>query len=160
MTSRLILNQNIHIVLTEFQEFVKEGYRFTPKSDLFTSMNGLHELYLYKTDVEVEVLTHEDAVERVVISDHDKTKFLSQLQQHIVSGYAIDFDSLYYDSYGSKRVQVFNPEHPNNIQYTKESLYELPYEEIKVIGRLRGCFNRNKDVMIAGILKYEAEKLK
>jgi hypothetical protein len=157
---KLILNNNIYVVLQEFQEAIHNGYRFTPKSDLFTSVSGLHELQLFKQDVEVNVLSHEDAIEKVLIDNHDKNKFLCSLQQHILSGYAIDFDSLYWDSYGGKRVVVVNPEHPNNVRYTKEDLYELPYDEIKIIGRLRGCFNRNKDVMIAGILKYEQEKTK
>lgn len=153
--SKLILNQNIHVVLQEFQEAIREGYRFTPKSDLFTSMSGLNELYLYKSDVEVVVLTHEDAFEKAVVEDYNKQKVLLAVQQLVLSGYEIKPESVLWDSLGTKRIVMFNVEHPNNKVFTKEELEDMDYEELKQIARLRNAFNRSRSVMAAGVLKYQ-----
>lgn len=160
MSNKLLLNTNINVILGDFESALKVGYRFVPgRSDLFTSISGLHEMTLYKQNIEVQLLSYEDAFETVVIENYDKTKVLCQLQQYVLSGYQIQPDKTLWFDLGSKRVVVHNPEHPSARTYTKEELYDMPYEELKVIGRLRNCFNRGKDVMIAGILKYDEDKL-
>ena len=157
MTSKLILNTNIHTILAEFQEAIREGYRFTPKSDLFTSMSGLHELYLYKSDIEVAVLTHEDAFEKVVVEDYNKQKVLLAIQQLVLSGYEIKPESVLWDSLGTKRVVMFSVQHPNNKVYTKGELEDMDYEGLKQVGRLRNAFNRSRAVMQEQILRYQQD---
>ena len=153
---KLILSNNIFVVLAEFQEAVKDGYHFVPnKSLLSTSLSGLYELEVHKQEQQFPVIGFEDAFESVLVNEYDSTQFLLQVQKFVASGYELDFNTLYYDSCGSKSVKLFHAAHPNNIMYDKETLNELPYEELKVIGKLRKCFNRSRDVLINNILKYE-----
>ena len=156
MSSKLLLNTNIHVILSDFESALKVGYRFVPgRSDLFTSISGLHEMTLYKQNIEVQLLSYEDAFETVVIENYDKTKVLCQLQQYILSGYQIQPDKTLWFDLGSKRIVVHNPEHPNCKIYTKEDLENMDYEELKRIGRLRNAFNRGRGVMVEQILRYQ-----
>ena len=156
MNTKLLLNTNVHVLLQDFQSCVQNNYYFIPDSSLLSvSISGLYELEMHKQEIVFPVLGFEDAFESVVVNEYDSTQFLLQVQKFVASGYELDFNTLYYDSCGSKSVKLFHAAHPNNIVYDKETLNELPYEELKVIGKLRKCFNRSRDVLINNILKYE-----
>ena len=159
MNTKLLLNTNVHVLLQDFQSCVQNNYYFIPdRSLLSVSISGLYELELHKQEIVFPVIGFEDAFESVLVNEYDSTQFLLQVQKFVASGYELDFNTLYYDSYGSKSVKLFHAAHPNNIVYTKEELIDLPYEELKVVGRLRGAFNRSRDVIVNNILKYEENR--
>ena len=157
---KVILDTNPVVAFRDVQEAFKEGYRFvSERSDVAESYtDGMLEIDLYKQDVEVEQITFEDALDVVHISEYDKIKFILKLQSFILSGWELDLDSIDYAKVGSKRCKVVHPEHPASKIYTKDELYDMPYEELKQVGRIRNSFNRGRDVMINNILKFQSER--
>ena len=152
---KLILSNNIHVILKEYESALNQGFRFIPeRSNLHMSPTGLYELELYKQDIEIQEVTFESDPETVVVSDYDKNKLLIGLQKYLVNGYTIT-DIQWVSEITLKSVKVYNELHPNTRQYSKEELTEMSYEDLKQVGKLRNCFNRSRDVMTNGILKYQ-----
>ena len=159
MSKKLILNTNHIVILQDFEKAVLAGYLFVPgRSDLFIRPTGLMELELFKQELEIPKLGYEDALDVVFVATHDKTDFLLQLQKYILSGWRINLDSIYFDIIGTKSCKLVHPEHPAAILYDKETLDNLDYEELKRIGRIKGCFNRSRAVMTEQILRYQEKK--
>ena len=113
------------------------------------------ELELFNQKLEIQKLSFEDALDVVTVATHDKTDFLLQLQKYILSGWRIDLNSVYFDVIGTKSCKLVHPEHPVSRVYTKEELDEMDFEELKAISRLRGCFNRQRSVLISNVLKFQ-----
>lgn len=159
MTSKLILSTNHVVMLQEFEKAVLQGYLFVPgRSDLAIHPTGLMELELFKQELEIQKLSFEDALDITFVTTHDKTDFLLQVQKHILSGWRIDLNSIYFDIIGTKSCKLVHPDHPVSKVYSKEELDNLDFEELKVISRLRGCFNRQRSVLIANVLKFQESK--
>ena len=159
MSSKLILNTNPVVVLQEFEKAVKAGYMFVPgRSDLFIHSTGLMELELHRQELEIPKLGFEDALDKVVVNSHDKTDFLLQLQKYILSGWELHLRTVYFDTIGSKSVRLVHPEHPASKVYSKEELNEMPYDELKQVGRIRKVFNKSRDVMTNQILKFQESR--
>lgn len=156
---KLLLNTNIHIVLRDYELALKSDYRFVPgRSNLHMSPTGLYELKLYKQDIEIQEVTFESDPETVVVSDYDKNKLLIGLQKYLVNGYTI-IAIEWIGETTKKSLILYNALHPNTRKYFKEELTEMSYEDLKQIGKLRNCFNRSRDVMTNGILKYQGSDL-
>ena len=156
MSSKLILNTNVVVVMQEFEKAVKAGYLFVPgRSDLFIHATGVMELNLYEQELEIPKVSFEEALDKLVISSHDKTDFLLQLQKYILSGWNINLNSIYFDLIGSKVAMLVHPEHPVSRVYSKEELQGMDYEELKRIAKLRNCFNKSRDVMVAKVLQFQ-----
>lgn len=156
---KLLLNTNHVVILQEFEKAVLAGYLFVPgRSDLAIHPTGLMELELYKQELEIPKLSYEDALDVVIVATHNKTDFLLQLQKYILSGWRINLNSVYFDVIGTKSCKLVHPEHPVSRVYTKEELDQMPYEELKYVGRLRNCFNRGRDVMVSNILKFQESR--
>ena len=159
MSKKLILNTNHIVVLQEFEKAVLAGYLFVPgRSDLFIHPTGLMELELFKQELEIPKLSFEDALDVVTLVHHDKTSLMLDLQKYILSGWRIDLKNVHFDVVGSKICKLIHPEHPAAIVYDKETLDNLDYEELKRIGRIKGCFNRSRAVMTEQILRYQEKK--
>ena len=153
---KLLLNTNHIVILQEFEKAVLQGYLFVPgRSDLAIHPTGLMELELFKQELDIPKLGFEDALDVVVVATHDKTDFLLQIQKYVVSGWRINLNSIYFDVIGTKSCKLVHPEHPVSKVYSKEELDNLDFEELKVISRLRGCFNRQRSVLIANVLKFQ-----
>ena len=153
---KLLLNTNHVVILQEFEKAVLQGYLFVPgRSDLFIHPTGLMELELYNQQLEIPKLSFEDALDVVTVATHDKTFFLLELQKYILSGWRINLNSIYFDIIGTKSCKLVHPEHPVSRVYTKEELDEMDFEELKAISRLRGCFNRQRSVLISNVLKFQ-----
>ena len=151
-----ILNNNIVLVIKEFEESLKDGWRFVPnKSDLFSSMMGLKELSLYKEDVEIHLYSVEDVLDIAYVESYDKMNFFTCLQKLILSGWEVDLESIIWDDIGTKRVKVKHPNHPASKLYSKEELQEMDFESLKQIAKIRGCFNRQRSVLITNVLKFQ-----
>lgn len=152
---KLLLNTNIYVVLKEYESALNQGFRFIPgRSNLHVSPTGLYELELFKQDIEIQEVTFESDPETVVVSDYDKNKVLISLQKYLVNGYTIA-DIQWFSEITLKSVRAYNELHPNTRKYSKEELTEMSYEDLKQVGKLRNCFNRSRDVMTNGILKYQ-----
>lgn len=159
MSSKLILNTNVVVVMQEFEKAVKSGYYFVPgRSDLFIHSTGLMELTVYKQDIEIPTITVEDALDRVIIQTHDKTQYLLDVQRYVVNGWGVELNTVYFDMIGSKVCRLFHPEHPASKVYSKEELNEMSWEELKAIAKIRNCFNRGKEVCVNNILKFQEER--
>ncbi len=154
---KTILKSNPIVLFREMQQAIKDGWRLKPNASFFNNY-PLYEITLFKEDVNVKPVLEDEATETAIITDYDANKILFHVQRFIVSGYDIDLNSIVWDDVGSKRMKLFKASHPNNKIYTKEQLSEMDYEELKKIGRLRDCFNRSREVMTTGILKYQANK--
>lgn len=153
---KLLLNTNHIVILQEFEKAVLQGYLFVPgRSDLFIQPSGLMELELYKQELEVPKLSFEDALDVVIVTTHDKTVFMLELQKYILSGWRIDLKSVYFDVIGSKLCKLIHPEHPVSRNYEKEELQEMDYEELKRIAKLRNCFVKSRDVMVTKVLQFQ-----
>ena len=76
-------------------------------------------------------------------------------KKYVVSGWRIDLNSVYFDVIGTKSCKLVHPEHPVSKVYSKEELDEMDFEELKAISRLRGCFNRQRSVLISNVLKFQ-----
>lgn len=156
---KLLLNTNHIVILQEFEKAVLQGYLFVPgRSDLAIHPTGLMELELFKQQLEIPKLSFEDALDVVFVATHDKTDFLLQLQKYILSGWRINLNSVYFDVIGTKSCKLVHPEHPVSRVYTKEELDEMDFEELKAISRLRGCFNRQRSVLISNVLKFQEDR--
>lgn len=154
---KAILESNPIIVLKQMQEAIKDGWRLKPNASFLVNYPR-YELLMFKEDVDVKNVLENEAPETVYLADYDVNKLLFAAQRFIVSGYDIDLQNVFWDDIGTKRLKLFKADHPNNIIYTKEQLDQMSYEELKQIGRLRDAFNRSRDVMITGILKYQEGK--
>lgn len=154
-----ILNNNIVLVIKEFEESLKDGWRFVPnKSDLFSSMMGLKELSLYKEEVEINLYSVEDVLDVAYVESYDKVNFFISLQKLILSGWEVDLESIIWCDIGTKRVKVKHPDHPASKIYSKEELQEMDFESLKQIAKIRGCFNRQRSVCVQNILKFQDNK--
>ena len=159
MTSKIILNTNAVIALRDVQEAIKQGYRFVSgRSDITEWHTGMIEIDLYKQEIEVPEITFEQELDIVYVSEYDKLKFILRIQALVLSGWEIDLNSINYSITGSKICKLVHPEHPVSRIYTKEELDEMPYEELKYVGRLRNCFNRGRDIMVNNILKFQESR--
>lgn len=153
---KLLLNTNHVVILQEFEKAVLAGYLFVPgRSDLFIHPTGLLEVELYKQELEIPKVNFEDDLDIVFVATHDKTILLLELQKYILSGWQIDLNSVYFDAIGTKSCKLVHLEHPVSRVYTKEELDEMDFEELKAISRLRGCFNRQRSVLISNVLKFQ-----
>lgn len=153
---KMLLNTNHIVILQEFEKAVLQGYLFVPgRSDLSIHPTGLMELELFKQELEIPKLSFEDALDVVVVATHDKTFFLLEIQKYILSGWQIDLNSVYFDAIGTKSCKLVHPEHPVSVQYTKEELDEMSWDEIKVVGKLRQVFNKNRTVMTEQIVRFQ-----
>lgn len=156
---KLLLNTNHIVILQEFEKAVLQGYLFVPgRSDLSIHPTGLMELELFKQQLEIPKLGYEDALDVVTVATHDKTLFLLEVQKYILSGWRINLNSVYFDVIGTKSCKLVHPEHPVSRVYTKEELDEMDFEELKAISRLRGCFNRQRSVLISNVLKFQEDR--
>lgn len=158
MTSKILLQTNPVQLMADFQSALQHGYRFVPaRSQLFEHVGGLLELDLFKQDIEIPEIKFEDMLGDVWVVDYDKTKLLLQLQSLIVNEFEIDLNSVSYDIVGTKRCRLVRKNHPSLKKYTKEELDNMSWDEVKYIGRMRQVFNRNRDIMITQILKFQQE---
>lgn len=156
MTSKILLQTNPVQLMADFQSALQHGYRFvSARSQLFEHVGGLLELDLYKQDVEIPEIKFEDMLGDVWVVDYDKTKFLLEVQALVVNEYEIDLNSISYDIVGTKRCRLIRKNHPSLMKYSKEELDEMDFEELKAISRLRGCFNRQRSVLISNVLKFQ-----
>ena len=156
---KLILNTNYVVVLQDFEKAVLAGYYFVPgSSDLVIHPTGLLEVELYKQELEIPKVGFDDALDIVLVSTHDKTLFMLEIQKYIASGWRIDLNSIYFDAIGSKTCKLIHPEHPVSKVYTKEELDTLDFEELKSISRLRGCFNRQRSVLVSNVLNFQKDR--
>lgn len=153
---KLILNTNPVVIIQEFEKAVLAGYYFVPgRSDLFVHPSGLMELELYKQELSIPKVEFEDALDIVILSTHDKTSFLLEIQKYVLSGWQVNLNSVYFDVIGSKICKLLHPEHPVSVNYTKEQLQEMDYEELKRVAKLRNCFVKSRDVMVNKILQFQ-----
>lgn len=154
---KTILESNPIVLFREMQQAIKDGWRLKPNASFFNNY-PLYEISMFKEDVNVKRVLEDEATETAIIADYDANKILFLAQRFIVSGYDIDLASIVWDDVGGKRMKLFKASHPNNIIYSREALDEMPYEELKQVGRLRNAFNRSRETMILGILKYQENK--
>lgn len=153
---KTLINTNPVTIFRDVQEALKQGYRFVSgRSDVTEWHTGMLEIDLYRQDVEVPLITFENELDVVCVSEYDKLKFILRLQALILSGWEIDLNSINYNITGSKVCKLVHPEHPVSIQYTKEELQEMPYEELKQIAKLRNCFNKSRDVCVTKIIQFQ-----
>lgn len=156
---KTILNSNIVTVLKEFQEAVREGYRLEPNKSFLCNVGMLYELHVFNnTDIQVKLISETEALDTVVICDHDPMKVFFAVQQYVVSDYEIDLNSVLWLPTGTKSVKMVKASHPATKVFSKEELESMPYEEIKEAARYRNCFNRSKEQMIRNILKFQEER--
>lgn len=156
---KLIIDRNPVIVLREFEDAVKQGYLFVVgRSDLFVEVSGLMQIDLYKQQIESPEITFEQELDIVYVSEYDKLKFILRIQALVLSGWEIDLNSINYSITGSKICKLVHPEHPVSKVYSKEDLDQMDFEELKAISRLRGCFNRQRSVLIANVLKFQEDR--
>lgn len=159
MSKKMLLNTNPVVILAEFEKAVLHDYLFVPgRSDLFISPSGLIELELFRQEMAIPKVTFEDALDVITLVHHDKTSLMLDLQKYILSGWRVDLKSVYYDVVGSKICKLVHPEHPVSKVYSKEELDQMDFEELKAISRLRGCFNRQRSVLIANVLKFQEDR--
>ena len=145
-------------MIKDFEQALVHGYRFVPgSSDLTEFPSGLLEVQLYKQDIVVDQINFEDELGIVYLADYDKIKFMLALQRYILNGYQVELNSVAYDIIGTKRCKLIRPDHPSLVLYTKEQLDSMDFEELKVISRIRKCFNKSRAVLINNVLKFQQD---
>jgi len=153
---KLIIGSNPVNVFSEFENAIKQGYRFIDKkSDITEWSTGMLQLDVYSVE-QLDTIDYNKEV-TVVISERDKYDFVKKFQQFVVQGYSPDYDSLNYNFMNFKTCEFVNLDHPSNIKYTREQLENMSYEELKEVGKSLDCFNRSREVMTQAILKTNGE---
>ena len=156
---KTLINTNPVTIFRDVQEAFKQGYRFVSgRSGITEWHTGMLEIDLYKQEVEVPEITFEQELDIVYVSEYDKLKFILRIQALVLNGWEIDLNSIDYTITGSKRCKLAHPEHPVSKVYSKEELDQMDFEELKAISRLRGCFNRQRSVLIANVLKFQEDR--
>lgn len=154
--NKLLLNNNPVIVLRDFENAIKAGYRFVEGRSNLSEVSGLYELTVYKQDIEIPYISLEDALDRVTVQYYNKNEFLMEIQTYVANGWEIDLNSVVF--LNLKVCKLVHPEHPASKVYSKEELNEMPWEELKAIAKIRNCFNRGKEVCVNNILKFQEER--
>ena len=156
--TKTLLNYNPVVLIKDFEQALLHDYRFVPgSSDLTEFPSGLLEVQLYKQDIVVDQINFEDELGIVYLADYDKIKFMIALQRYVLNGYQVELDSVAYDIIGTKRCKLIRPDHPSLVLYTKEQLDSMDFEELKVISRIRKCFNKSRAVLINNVLKFQQD---
>jgi len=155
---KTLINNNVVVILRDVQEALKQGYRFVSgRSDLVEWPTGMLEIDLYKQEIEIPEINFEDELGIVYLADYDKIKFMIALQRYILNGYQVELDSVAYDIIGTKRCKLIRPDHPSLVLYSKEELESMDYEALKVIARIRQCFNKTRAILINNVLKFQQD---
>lgn len=153
---KLIIGSNPVNVFSEFENAIKQGYRFVEnKSDVTEWSTGMLQLDVYSVD-QLDTVDYNKEV-TVFISERDKYDFVKKFQQLVIQGYSPDYGSLNYNFMHFKTCEFVNLDHPSNIKYTREQLENMSYEELKEVGKSLDCFNRSREVMTQAILKTNGE---
>ncbi len=156
--TKTLLNYNPVVLIKDFEQSLLHGYRFVPgSSDLTEFPSGLLELQLYKQDIVIDQINFEDELGIVYLADYDKIKFMIALQRYVLNGYQVELNSVAYDIIGTKRCKLIRPDHPSLVLYSKEELEAMDYEDLKVIARIRQCFNKTRAILINNVLKFQQD---
>lgn len=149
-----IIESNPAILFKRVEEAILEGYRVVDGKTILQTY-PIYEIELFEEDVDFTQITDYDCLPTMVIEQYNSTAFLLDIQQAVLSGWKLNLQSLYYDVTGTKRIKAFKEDHLANVKYTKEELTEMSYEDLKEVGKIRGCFVKSRDVMSTKILQYQ-----
>lgn len=149
---KLLINDNIHRLIGDIESAIKHGYFLTEKSSL-VSVNGFHEIDLYKQDVSFPEMPDEEYRASIELSAYDANNVLKGMQPYIANGYVVA--NVNWLELGYKYIALNKPSHISYRVFTKDELENLEYDELKKYAKVKGLFNRSKSVMIAQLSKLQ-----
>lgn len=149
-----LVETNPVILLNKIQDSIRNGYRLIPNKSLLDHYL-LYDITLYKEDTDINVLTDYDAPDTLFVESYDSMAFLFTVQMYVVNDYEIVEESVNWFDTGTKRCTMKKANHLCTRVFEKQELQDMDYEDLKTAARVRGCFNRSRDVMVSGILNFQ-----
>lgn len=143
--------------LSEFTNAVRDGWVLNPNDSVVMFPRYETSLVKQKDDLPQLVEFKPNATE-IVIEAPSFAELCEKLQFFVYKHWELDYSTLNANLAGMSSVKIEREEHLAVQNYTKEELYAMEWEKLKMLGRSYNCFNRNKDICIFNILKQQEGK--
>jgi hypothetical protein len=145
--------------LSEFTNAIRDGWTLDNKRFALVLQPTLVECTLVKQKDDLpQLVEFKPNATELVIEAPSFAELCEKLQFFVYKHWELDYSTLNANLAGMSSVRVWREKHLAVQNYTKEELYDMEWEKLKMLGRSYNCFNRNKDICIFNILKQQEGK--
>lgn len=145
--------------LSEFTNAIRDGWMLDNKRFALVLQPILVECTLVKQKDDLpQLVEFKPNATELFIEAPSFGELCEKLQFFLNQYWELDYSTLNANLAGMSSVKIEREEHLAVQNYTKEELYAMEWEQLKLLARSYNCFNRNKDICIFNILKQQEGK--